>query len=355
MAGRTNRTGRVSAINYERGTYTVTFPDRDGTVTREINAYSNGEYRMPAVGQVVGVSLNDNGSAAGVTQGSVWNKTNSPAKGYKGYFRKEYSNTQGQCYDEYDANTGQYTSFCDGRAGRNAKGEIYDESRGPITHAADGPLSLISKGASVGINAATGVGISAGAAVDITAGTYASIEAGGEVSIGAGTKMTVTTGGTKTSNIGGAETYTNKAAYTRECKTSRKLTVAALDTETYHGKRNITQKGDVTRTTEADVTRKLTGDLTDTVEGNVTQELTGNLTQTVTGDVTQTVEGNVLLTVGGTTVEVAASGDVTITTTKASVTAAEVTVEAGTGDIKVDGISLCHHKHKDGGSGEPEK
>ena len=34
----TNRTGRVSAIDYEAGTYEVTYFDRGKSVTRQINA-----------------------------------------------------------------------------------------------------------------------------------------------------------------------------------------------------------------------------------------------------------------------------------------------------------------------------
>ena len=74
MAG-TNRTGRVSAIDYKAGTYEVTYFDRGKSVTRQINAISNGEYKMPSIGQVVSVSHNSNGAAAGTTTGTVWNKT----------------------------------------------------------------------------------------------------------------------------------------------------------------------------------------------------------------------------------------------------------------------------------------
>ena len=76
----TNRTGRVSAIDYEAGTYEVTYFDRGKSVTRQINAMSNGEYKMPCVGQVVSVAHNSNGTAAGTTTGTVWNKTNKPAR-----------------------------------------------------------------------------------------------------------------------------------------------------------------------------------------------------------------------------------------------------------------------------------
>ena len=61
MAG-TNRTGRVSAIDYKAGTYEVTYFDRGKSVTRQINAISNGEYKMPSIGQVVSVSHNSNGT-----------------------------------------------------------------------------------------------------------------------------------------------------------------------------------------------------------------------------------------------------------------------------------------------------
>ncbi len=82
MAG-TNRTGRVSAIDYKAGTYEVTYFDRGKSVTRQINAISNGEYKMPSIGQVVSVSHNSNGAAAGTTTGTVH-----PAEGYKGLFER---------------------------------------------------------------------------------------------------------------------------------------------------------------------------------------------------------------------------------------------------------------------------
>lgn len=190
MAG-DNRTGRVSAVNYAAGTYEVTYFDRDRSVTREINAISNGEYLMPRVGQVVSVSHNGNGSAAAVAGGTIWNKTNRPAEGYKGLFRKEYSAIKGLAYERYDANTGVYTQYVDKRTGRNCNGEIYDEAKGPISFIAVGQVQVRSSEGSVSLNAATGMGIAAGTSVSIEAGGFASIEAGGGMSIVAGGKMTV--------------------------------------------------------------------------------------------------------------------------------------------------------------------
>ena len=105
----TNRTGRVSSIDYAAGTYEVTYFDRGRSVTRKINAMSNGEYKMPTVGQIVSVTHTSSGLAAATTTGTVWNKTNAPAEGYQGLYRKEYASRKGQAYDRYDEKKGVYT------------------------------------------------------------------------------------------------------------------------------------------------------------------------------------------------------------------------------------------------------
>ncbi len=189
MAG-TNRTGRVSAIDYKAGTYEVTYFDRGKSVTRQINAISNGEYKMPSIGQVVSVSHNSNGAAAGTTTGTVWNKTNTPAEGYKGLFRKEYAARRGLAYERYDENTGVYTQYVNRRTGRNCNGEIYDEAKGAISLVAGGQFQAKSSAASMSLNAKTGVGIVAGTTVSIEAGTFVSIEAAGALSVTAGGKYT---------------------------------------------------------------------------------------------------------------------------------------------------------------------
>lgn len=189
----TNRTGRVSAIDYEAGTYEVTYFDRGKSVTRQINAMSNGEYKMPCVGQVVSVAHNSNGTAAGTTTGTVWNKTNKPAEGYKGLYRKEYGTSRkGQAYSRYDENTGVYTQYVDKRTGRTCNGEIFDEAKGPISLVAGGQFQAKSSSASISLNAKTGVGLVAGTSVSIEAGSFASIEAAGELSVSAGGKYTLT-------------------------------------------------------------------------------------------------------------------------------------------------------------------
>ena len=184
----TNRTGRVSSIDYQAGTYEVTYFDRGQSVTRKINAMSNGEYKMPEIGQVVSVSHTSNGTAAATTTGTVWNQTNTPAEGYEGLYRKELSNRKGQAYERYDANSGVYTQFVDKRTGRNCNGEIFDEAKGPISLIAGGQIQARSTGGSIGLNAKTGVGITAGTSVSVEAGTSVSVEATGDVSVSAGGK-----------------------------------------------------------------------------------------------------------------------------------------------------------------------
>ena len=180
----TNRTGRVSAIDYEAGTYEVTYFDRGQSVTRKINAISNGEYKMPVIGQIVSVAHTSSGLAAATTTGTVWNKTNRPAEGFKGLYRKEYGSQKGRAYSRYDENTGVYTQYVDKRTGRTCNGEIFDEAKGPISLVAGGQFQAKSSSASISLVAGT--------SVSIEAGSFASIEAAGELSVSAGGKYTLT-------------------------------------------------------------------------------------------------------------------------------------------------------------------
>lgn len=287
----TNRTGRVSAIDYEAGTYEVTYFDRGKSVTRQINAMSNGEYKMPCVGQVVSVAHNSNGTAAGTTTGTVWNKTNKPAEGYKGLYRKEYGTSRkGQAYSRYDENTGVYTQYVDKRTGRTCNGEIFDEAKGPVSVIAGGQLQLKSSGASASIQAKTGMGIVAGTTVAIEAGTFMSLEATSAMSISAG--------GDFKFNIGGDSEEKRKGTTKQEY----------LD--------------------------------------NVEQEVTGDVKQTITGTVTRNVTGDVILNINGASITISAGGAISITSpTKVEVSAPILNAEGASGDVKVQSISLVQHKH----------
>lgn len=287
----TNRTGRVSAIDYEAGTYEVTYFDRGKSVTRQINAMSNGEYKMPCVGQVVSVAHNSNGTAAGTTTGTVWNKTNKPAEGYKGLYRKEYGTSRkGQAYSRYDENTGVYTQYVDKRTGRTCNGEIFDEAKGPVSVIAGGQLQLKSGGASASIQAKTGMGIVAGTTVAIEAGTFMSLEATGAMSISAG--------------------------------------------------------GDFKFNIDGDSEEKRKGTTKQEYLDNVEQKVTGDVLQTITGTVTRNVTGDVTLNINGASITISAGGDISITSpTKVEVSAPILNAEGASGDVKVQSISLVQHKH----------
>lgn len=192
MSESTNRTGRVSSINYKAGTYEVTYLDRGQSVTMQVNAVSNGEYKMPQVGQVVTVSHNSNGSAAAVTGGTVWNQSNRPAEGYKGLYRKELGEKPGEAYDRYDANTGAFSQVIRGSMERRCGGAINDAAGGPvkvtgkeITITAGGATIHISEGGDISIISAASLFLSApevvieGTIINATAGA-GDVEIGGK-------------------------------------------------------------------------------------------------------------------------------------------------------------------------------
>ena len=182
MAG-SIRTGRVSAIDYKHGTCEVTYYDRGQSVTRTVNMVSNGEYRMPAIGQIVSVQHNSNGTAAASAAGSIWNLPNTPAEGFKGLWRKEYASKQGKAYSRYDENTGVFQTCIDGRIERISQGEIYDEAKGAASFVAKEQVQLKSAEKSVSIQAQTGVGINAGTAVTVEGGQAVILETGGTISL----------------------------------------------------------------------------------------------------------------------------------------------------------------------------
>lgn len=297
MAKSTNRTGRVSAIDYKTGTYEVTYFDRDQSVTRKINALSNGEYKMPRIGDIVTVSHNSNGTAAGTAAGTIWNQNNRPAEGYEGLYRKEYSNNPGQAYSRYDENTGVYTQYVDGRTGRNCNGEIYDEAGGAASVVAGGQIMAKSRKGSVALSAAKNVEITAGQAVNVEAESGIDIATKGDMS----TEVT----GNHTVEVTG----TNEETYLSD--TSQNIT------------------------------------------GNVTQNVTGNVSSTITGDVTATITGNAMLSINGAVIQISPGGDITISSpTQISITAPIIQVDGASGDVKIQSTSLLNHTHKCKNPGE---
>ena len=281
----TNRTGRVSSIDYDRGTYEVTYKDRGQSVTREINMISNGEYKMPKIGQTVQVNHNSNGTEAGVTPGTVWNSSNTPAEGYEGLFRKEYGQQKGECYERYDSNTGVYTQYAPQRTGRNCNGEIFDEAKGSITLTAAGQVQIESTGSSMSISAAQGTGINAGTTIVMESGTDMTLEAGA--------KLGIVSGGKLQQQIGG----------------------------------------------DADI--KFKAKLTEEITGDAKVEYKAKLEEKVTGEAKFDFPGGIKITVGGCTIEIDTSGNVKIDAPK-------IELKGADGDAEIKGVKLVHHKHAGG-------
>ena len=232
MAG-TNRVGRVSSIDYESGTYEVTYADQGRRVTARINAMSNGEYKMPRVGQIVSVTHTSNGTAAATTSGTVWNRSNRPAEGFAGLYRKEYGEKAGQAFERYDANTGIYTQYTDVRTGRNCNGDIFDEAKGTISLIAEKLVQITSKIKSVSIDA----------------GENINLEAEGDLDEGAG--------GDRALTVGGKNTELYKGEVEREFQGGIRDTVTGEVTLTINGVTiTISEGGDVSIQTAGKISMK---------------------------------------------------------------------------------------------------
>lgn len=322
----TNRTGRVSAIDYEAGTYEVTYFDRGQSVTRQINAMSNGEYKMPEIGQVVSVSHQSNGAAAAVANGSIWNKTNKPAEGFKGLYRKEYGQRRGQAYDRYDANTGVYEQRVNGenaRTSRICQGEIYDEAAGPATFSGGGQVQVLSRNGSASVQGKTGVGVSSQAGISIEAEQNASLE--GKTGVGIGSEASLTL-------------------------------AAALDILLNAGRSLVITVGGNSISISADGSVGIdAGESGIHVTAGGDAEITaGGSTVAVSGS------GTVQVSAGGSSITVDASGNVGITGSGRidlsapviNISGESVNISGTDGGATINGKSLTGHKHTDSYGGQ---
>lgn len=102
----TLRIGKISSINYEKGTARVLYTDRDNAVTAELPLLS-AEYNPPKIDDFVLVCHLPNGSAAGIILGAFWNDKGRPVEGFEGLYRKDLDRTKGRAMLRYDANTGK--------------------------------------------------------------------------------------------------------------------------------------------------------------------------------------------------------------------------------------------------------
>lgn len=107
------RVGRISSINYPKGTARVSYEDRAGATTGEL-PFIAWEYWMPRVDDLVLVGHLSNGNTTAVIIGPIWNDGHRPAEGGTSLYRKEYAVTKGQAFERYDADTLEYSKTITG-------------------------------------------------------------------------------------------------------------------------------------------------------------------------------------------------------------------------------------------------
>lgn len=97
------RVGRVSSIDYAKGLVSVTYPDKDSSVTKPLPMLS-AAYNMPNVGDQVLVLHLSNGAEAGLVLGRYWNDKNMPKENGAGLFRIDL-NRDGTAYIKCSGST----------------------------------------------------------------------------------------------------------------------------------------------------------------------------------------------------------------------------------------------------------
>lgn len=97
------RIGKISSVNYAKGTARVTYEDRGGDTTAEL-PFVAWEYWMPQIADKVLVGHLSNGMATGVIIGPVWNGGKRPPAPGKARYHKEISHT-GKAYVDYQDET----------------------------------------------------------------------------------------------------------------------------------------------------------------------------------------------------------------------------------------------------------
>lgn len=107
------RIGKISSFNYPNGTARITYEDKEQSTTVEM-PFLSWQYWMPRVGDQVLVVHLSNGSCAAMILGPVWHNGHRPPEGFKGLYRKEYSNNEGMAYERYDDNIPLFSQIVTG-------------------------------------------------------------------------------------------------------------------------------------------------------------------------------------------------------------------------------------------------
>lgn len=85
--------------------------------------------------------------------------------------------------------------------------------------------------------------------------------------------------------------------------------------------------------------------------GNYEEKIDGNTTETVGKNATHKIGGDLKFIVGGSTVTLTQGGTIKIEGTDVEIKGSTVNISGGSGDCKINGISLVNHLHgHDGGA-----
>ncbi len=94
----TVRIGRISSINYEKGTASVIYTDRNNEPSPNYPFFSS-FYEMPKVDDTAVVILLSNSTSKGFILGIPWSAANAPERTGKGIFYKRFQDGAYVMYD----------------------------------------------------------------------------------------------------------------------------------------------------------------------------------------------------------------------------------------------------------------
>ena len=174
------RIGKISSINYEKGTGRVTYEDRSGSTSAEFS-FLAWEYWMPKIGEQVLTAHIPSETSRAVILGPVWHDGRRPVEGKEGLYRKEYENTQGEAYERYATDEKTLTIVAGGCTLKLAGGTITITGNLEVSGDAkiNGNLTVVGNESVGGNQTVTG-----NSSVGGTSTVGSTITAGGDVTAG---------------------------------------------------------------------------------------------------------------------------------------------------------------------------
>ena len=147
-----NRIGKISSINYQKGTARITYEDKSDSTTAMFS-FLAWQYWMPKVGDQVLVAHLSNWSCSAVILGPVWHDGHRPPEGFEGLYRKDYNHQAGLAFERYDAKGKAYSE--------EVTGTMTIKPTDTWTLQVGGCTITVDKSGSISITAPTGISIDA--------------------------------------------------------------------------------------------------------------------------------------------------------------------------------------------------